>query len=47
MKGKAIMCRPRSKTSQDINGKLASSVMLLDCAKLKHWKVDEQFNEMF
>ncbi|MCP5121492.1 MAG: hypothetical protein H6984_03430 [Pseudomonadales bacterium] len=47
MKGKAIMCRPRSKTSRDINGKLASSVMLLDCAKLKHWKVDEQFNEMF
>ena len=47
MQGKAIMCRPRSKTSRDINGKLASSVMLLDCARLKHWKVEQQFNEMF
>jgi len=47
MDGKAIMCRPRSKKSRDINGPLASSVMLLDCAKLRHWKVEEQFNEMF
>jgi hypothetical protein len=47
MEGKAIMCRLRSKTSKDVNGKLASSVMLLDCAKLKHWKTDEMFNEMF
>jgi hypothetical protein len=47
MDGKAIMCRPRSKVVSDINGKLASSVMLLDCAKLKHWKAEEQFNEMF
>ena len=47
MEGKAIMCRLRSKTSKDVNGKLASSVMLLDCARLKHWKTDEMFNEMF
>jgi len=47
MEGKAIMCRPRNKKSRDINGPLASSVMLLDCAKLKHWKAEEQFNEMF
>jgi hypothetical protein len=47
MEGKAIMCRPRSKTNRDINGKLASSVMLLDCAKLKHWNAEQQFNEMF
>ena len=47
MQGKAIMCRPRSRTSRDINGPMASSVMLLDCAKLTHWKVEEQFNEMF
>ncbi|MCP5127989.1 MAG: hypothetical protein H6985_00245 [Pseudomonadales bacterium] len=47
MQGKAIMCRPRSKISRDINGKLASSVMLLDCAKLRHWNVERQFNEMF
>jgi hypothetical protein len=25
----------------------ASSVMLLDCAKLTHWKVEEAFEEMF
>ena len=47
MGGKAIMCRQRSKRNRDINGPLASSVMLLDCAKLKHWNVEEQFNEMF
>lgn len=47
MGGKAIMCRPRSRTSRNINGPLASSVMLLDCAKLKHWKVEQQFNDMF
>jgi len=47
MEGKAIMCRPRSRISRDINGQLASSVMLLDCAKLKHWQVEQQFNEMF
>ena len=47
MQGKAIMCRPRSKTSRDINGKLASSVMLLDCARLQHWKFENDFAEMF
>jgi hypothetical protein len=47
MHGKAILCRPRSKKNRDINGKLATSVMLLDCAKLQHWSVEQQFNEMF
>jgi hypothetical protein len=47
MHGKAILCRPRSKKNRDINGKLATSVMLLDCAKLQHWNVEQQFNEMF
>ncbi len=47
MEGKAIMCRPCSRISRDINGKLASSIMLLDCAKLRHWKVEQQFNGMF
>lgn len=47
MQGKAILCRPRSRISKSINGAMASSVMLLDCAKLTHWKVEEQFNEMF
>lgn len=47
MNGKAILCRPRSRISRNINGPMASSVMLLDCAKLTHWRVEEQFNQMF
>ncbi|MFM9842693.1 MAG: hypothetical protein ACKVOI_06965 [Dongiaceae bacterium] len=46
MQGKALMCRARG----GHNGRkeyLASSVMLLDCAKLKHWHVEENFAEMF
>jgi hypothetical protein len=43
MKGKAIMCRG----SKFKNGAWASSVMLLDCAKLRHWDVEEGFNELF
>ncbi|HXV24646.1 MAG TPA: hypothetical protein VED46_10350 [Alphaproteobacteria bacterium] len=42
MKGKAILCKAR-RTEK----KFASSVMLLDCAKLTHWKCEEQFNELF
>ena len=30
-----------------ITPKLATSVMLLDCAKLKHWVVEKGFNELF
>jgi len=47
MGGKAIMCRPRSRTNRRIDGPMATSVMLLDCAKLKHWRVEDQFNSMF
>jgi len=47
MQDKAIMCRPRSGTKGIIDRCLASSVMLLDCEKLSHWKVEEQFNAMF
>jgi hypothetical protein len=43
MQGKAIMCRG----SKFKNGAFASSVMLLDCAKLKHWNVEQGFNELF
>jgi hypothetical protein len=43
MEGKAIMCRG----SKFKNGAFASSVMLLDCAKLKHWDVEKSFNELF
>jgi len=46
MQGKAIMCRPRS-GSKGACGCLASSVMLLDCAQLRHWKVEENFAELF
>ena len=46
MQGKAILCRARS-GSKGRTGCLASSVMLLDCAKLTHWRCEQQFNEMF
>jgi len=42
MKGKAILCKAR-RTEK----KSASSVMLLDCAKLTHWQCERQFNELF
>jgi hypothetical protein len=47
MSGKAILCRRRAGPKGLIDGCLASSVMLLDCARLTHWRVEEQFNEMF
>ncbi|MBX3515539.1 MAG: hypothetical protein KF815_01175 [Rhodospirillales bacterium] len=46
MGGAAIMCRMRS-GAKEKKGCFATSVMLLDCAKLKHWKVEQQFNDMF
>jgi hypothetical protein len=42
MAGKALMCRGRKGPKG-----LASSVMLLDCARLAHWRCAEQFDEMF
>jgi len=47
MNGKAIMCRMRSGPKGLVDRCKASSVMLLDCSKLTHWKVEQQFNEMF
>ena len=47
MQGKAIVCRPRSRRSRSVEGPMATSVMLLDCAQLRHWKVQEQFESMF
>ena len=47
MAGKAIMCRTRSGTKRLNAGNYASSVMLLDCAKLSHWQVEKQFAELF
>ncbi|MCB1776529.1 MAG: hypothetical protein KDI50_03745 [Candidatus Competibacteraceae bacterium] len=46
MQGKAIMCRPKS-GRKGRKGAWASSVMLLDCAKLTHWRLEENFREMF
>lgn len=46
MQGKAILCRPRS-GAKERRGCMATSVMLLDCARLTHWRVEAQFNEMF
>jgi len=46
MEGHALMCRPKS-GSKGRRGAYASSVMLLDCAKLRHWRVADQFAEMF
>jgi hypothetical protein len=42
MRGKAIMCR-----RGNARKKYATSVMLLDCAKLKHWNVEAQLAEIF
>lgn len=46
MQGKALFCRPRSGAKR-IEGILATSVMLLDCAKLTHWRCREQFESLF
>lgn len=47
MQGKAIMCRMRSGPKGMVDRCFASSVMLLDCAKLKHWDAEAKFNAMF
>ncbi len=46
MAGAAIMCRPKS-GRKGRKGAWASSVMLLDCAKLSHWRFEDNFNDMF
>lgn len=47
MQGAAIMCRRRSGTKGVVDRCFASSVMLLDCAKLRHWHCEKQFRSMF
>ncbi len=47
MGGKSIMCRPRGGSKGRGQKCLASSVMLLENEKLGHWKVRQQFQEMF
>ena len=46
MQGTAVMCRTRP-YHNGVADYLATSVMQLDCAKLTHWRVEEQFNELF
>jgi len=46
MQGAAILCRKRS-GSKGRAGGMASSVMLLECEKLRHWQCEKQFAEMF
>lgn len=46
MEGAAIMCRPKS-GRKGRKGAFASSVMLLDCARLGHWQFERDFAEMF
>lgn len=46
MQGKALMCRIRP-GFKDLPGYRASSVMLLDNAKLRHWDAEKTFNELF
>ena len=47
MGGKAILCRKRSGPKGAIDKCWASSVMLLDCAKLTHWDGEQGFRELF
>ena len=46
MQGKAIMCRKRP-GKEEMQGHFATSCMLLDCAKLKHWRFEENFEALF
>ena len=46
MQGHSIMVRPRSGRKEK-SGCMATSVMLLDCEQLQHWRVEEQFAAMF
>jgi hypothetical protein len=46
MQGHAIVCRPKS-GNKGKRGAYASSVMLLDCAQLSHWRTAQNFAEMF
>jgi hypothetical protein len=48
MYGKSIFCRNISNGYKgNGNGFYATSVMLLDCEKLKHWNWDDQIDQMF
>jgi hypothetical protein len=46
LEGKAIWCRPRPGYHK-ITDPLATSVMLLDCAKLPHWRFEDDLNALW
>lgn len=46
MQGKAVMGRHRS-NKKDKSWQIATSVMLMDCARLTHWDPETEFNELF
>jgi len=46
MGGKAVMGRHRSDKSEKA-WQIATSVMLMDCARLRHWQPEKEFGEMF
>jgi hypothetical protein len=46
MKGAALMVRARLRPEGEPE-KLSSAVMLLDCAKLRHWRLAQDFAELF
>ena len=46
MQGKSIFAKPRP-GHKGRDNYVASSVMLLDCSKLRHWNVKKQFEAMF
>ena len=47
MEGKAIFCRTHHGMKAAVRGRFASSVMLLDCGRLRHWRAEAQFGELF
>ena len=46
MKGTAVMGRHRSGKSEK-ESQVATSVMLMDCARLKHWDAEKEFDQLF
>jgi len=46
MQGSAVMGRHRS-AKEEKSWQIATSVMLMDCAKLTHWQPEEEFAELF
>ncbi|MGI9330109.1 MAG: hypothetical protein ACR2QB_05280 [Gammaproteobacteria bacterium] len=46
MQGTAVMGRRRSAKAEK-SRQIATSVMLMDCSRLKHWETEQEFGELF